>query len=90
MSIEQKHNVKLLGILFDENLSWNDQINRMIKVSYGTLRAQRNFGRFTPYHVRKSLAEALVLSRLRALDTPNFSISDQLKWQFLHFKLINV
>ena len=33
-------------------------------MSYGTLRALRNFGRFTPYHVRKSLAEALILSRL--------------------------
>ena len=64
LSIEQKHNVKLLGILFDENLTWNDQINRIIKSSYGTLRALRNFSRFTPYHVRKTLAEALILSRL--------------------------
>ena len=63
-SIEQKRNVKLLGILFDENLTWNDQVNRLIKSSYATLRALRKFGRFTPYHVRKSLAEALILSKL--------------------------
>ena len=63
-SIEQKQNVKLLGVLFDENLTWNDQVNRIIKSSYGTLCALRKFGRFTPFHVRKSIAEALILSKL--------------------------
>ena len=63
-SIEQKDNVKLLGIVFDENLTWNEQINRITKSSYATLRAIRKFGRFTPFHVRKSLAEALILSKL--------------------------
>ena len=78
-SIEQKRNAKLLGILFDENLSWNDQINRLIKSSHGTLRALRKFGRFTPYHVRKSLAEALILSKLNYGSTvfaqiPNYMV----------------
>jgi len=63
-SIEQKDSVKLLGILFDQHLTWNEQVNRIIKSSYGTLRALRKFGRFTPLRVRKSLAEALILSKL--------------------------
>jgi len=29
--------VKLLGILFDQHLTWNEQVNRIIKSSYGTL-----------------------------------------------------
>ena len=59
-SIEQKRNVKLLDILSDENLSCNDQINKLIKSSHSTLRALRKFGRFTPYHDRKYL----ILSKL--------------------------
>ena len=62
--IEQKDSVKLLGILFDQHLTWNEQVNSIIKSSYGTLRALRKFGRFTPLRVRKSLAEALILSKL--------------------------
>ena len=64
ISVEQKNNVKLLGIVFDQALIWNEQVNRMIKSSYGTLRALRKFGRFTPFYVRKSLAEALIISKL--------------------------
>ena len=63
-SIEQKDVVKLLGINFDKNLTWCDHINQIIKSSHATIRALRNFQRFTPYSVRKSLAEALVLSKI--------------------------
>ena len=63
-SIQQKSNVKLLGIIFDEHLNWINQVNQVIKSSYGTIRALRKFSRFTPMNVRKSLAEALILSRI--------------------------
>ncbi|XP_057299344.1 uncharacterized protein LOC130629967 [Hydractinia symbiolongicarpus] len=64
MSIEQEENVKLLGIQFDQNLSWTCHINNVIKSSHSTLRALRKFSRFTPFHVRKTLAETLILSRI--------------------------
>ncbi|XP_066930768.1 uncharacterized protein [Clytia hemisphaerica] len=63
-SIEQKDVVKLLGLHFDKSLSWSDHINQIIKSSHGTIRALRNFQRFTPFKVRKSLAEAIVLSKI--------------------------
>ena len=63
-SIEQKRNVKLLGVKFDENISWNCHINDLIKSSHGTLRALRKFSRFTPFHVRKTLAETMILSKI--------------------------
>jgi len=63
-SIEQKDVVKLLGLHFDKNLSWCDHINSIIKSSHATIRALRNFQRFTPFKVRKSLAEALVISKI--------------------------
>ena len=63
-SIQQKDYVKLLGINFDNHLSWCAHINDLIKTSHATLRALRSFRRFTPMKVRKSLVEALILSKL--------------------------
>ena len=40
-------------------------INNLIKSSHATLRRLRRFIRFTPYKVRKTLAETLILSNLR-------------------------
>ena len=63
-SIEYKTNVKLLGVYLDHNLTWSTHINEIIKSSQGTLRALRKFSRFTPFHVRKTLAETMILSKL--------------------------
>ena len=63
-SIQQEPTVKLLGIIFNQHLLWTDQINAVVKSTYGVLRILKTFKRFTPFKVRKSLAEALILSRL--------------------------
>ena len=63
-SIKQEEKIKLLGITIDQNLSWSDQINNLMKSSYSTLRALKRFERFTPFRVRKTLAETLILSKL--------------------------
>lgn len=63
-SIEHKTYVKLLGVYLDHNLTWSTHINEIIKSSQGTLRALRKFSRFTPFHVRKTLAETMILSKL--------------------------
>ena len=55
---------KILGIHFDENLSWKDHVNNVLKSCYGTLRILRQFKRFTPLNARKTLAETLVLSKI--------------------------
>ena len=62
--IQQKANVKLLGVIFDQHLTWIDQINNIIRSIQGTLRVLRKFSRFTPMKVRKTLAEALILSKI--------------------------
>ena len=61
-SIQQKANVKLLGVIFDQHLKWIDQINN--RSTHDTLRVLRKFSRFTPMEVRKTLAEALILSKI--------------------------
>ena len=62
-SIKQKPTAKLLGVTFDCNLTWNEQINIITKSSYCVLRVLKTFKRFTPFTTRKCLAESLVLSR---------------------------
>ena len=63
-SIKQKPTAELLGITFDCNLTWNEQINIITKSTYGVLRVFKTFKRFTPFTTRKCLAESLVLSRI--------------------------
>ena len=63
-SIAEETTVKLLGVNFDQNLTWSSHVNSIVKASYGILRTLKTFKRFTPFKVRKSLAESLVLSRL--------------------------
>ena len=43
---------------------WNKHINEVLKSCYGVLRTLKSFKRFTPFKVRKALAEALILSRI--------------------------
>ena len=49
--IERVNKRKILGIHFDENLSWSYHINNVTQSSYATLRSLRQFKRFTPYKV---------------------------------------
>ena len=71
---------KFLGIHFDENLSWKDHVNNVVKSCYGTLRILRQFKRFTPLNVRETLAETLVLSKISYYNVvyaqlPNYQIN---------------
>ena len=63
--VERLNSTKILGVHFDENLTWITHVNNLIKSSHATLRSLRRFKRFTPYKVRKTLAETLILSNLR-------------------------
>ena len=63
-SIKQKPTAKSLGITFDCNLTWNEQINIITKSTYGVLRVLKTFKRFMPFTTRKCLDELLVLSRI--------------------------
>ena len=60
-SIAEETTVKLIGINFDQNLTWSSHVNSIVKASYGILRIMKTF---THSKIRKSLAESLALSRL--------------------------
>ena len=63
--VERLNSTKILGVHFDENLTWITHVNNLIKSSHATLRSLRLFKRFIPYKVRKTLAETLILSNLK-------------------------
>ena len=54
-AIGRVHTQKVLGIHFDENLSWLYHVNNIIQSFYATVRSPRQFKRFAPYKVRKCL-----------------------------------
>ena len=63
-AIERVNTKKILRIHFDENLSWSYHINNVIQSSYATSRSLRQYKRFTPYKVRKSITETLIISKI--------------------------
>ena len=64
-TIERVHTKKIFGNHFDENLSWSYHVNCVIQSSYTTLRSLCQFKHFSLYKVGKSLAEALIISKIR-------------------------
>ena len=62
---ERVNTKKILGIYFVENLFWSNHVNNVIQSSYETLRSLRQFKLFTSNKVGKSLAETLIISKIR-------------------------
>ena len=62
--IERVSSFKLLGVTFNQDLTWNEHIKSTTRSAYQMLRALALIKRYTPFHVRKQLAEALVLSKI--------------------------
>ena len=58
-AIERVNTKKILGIHFDENLSWSDHVNNVIQSSYATLR--KAFVSLNVLHPIKSVNRSLKL-----------------------------
>ena len=62
--IERKDSMKMLGMKVDQHLTWEEHVANVIKSSYDTLRSIKLLKRYTPYKLGKTLAEALILSKI--------------------------
>ena len=60
---------RILGVNFDENLSWENHVTKVIKTCYSILASLRKMKRLTEFNLRKQLSEQLVLSKLSYCDT---------------------
>ena len=76
--LERTTTTKLLGTYFHENLQWNCDILQKISKCYGTLSAIKKLKNFTPFHVRKQLAESLILSVIDYNDVVCHPVPDYL------------
>ena len=63
-NIEQTKSWKVLGMKLNEHLKWNFHLDEVIRSCYAVLDDLRRLKRFTTFHLRKQLAELLVLSKL--------------------------
>ena len=61
--VERVKNWKVLGVIFDENLSWNVHINEVVRSCFAKLLVLRKLKRYTNHNRRKQLAEARILSK---------------------------
>ena len=59
--IDRKNSMKILGMKVNQQLTWEKHVANVIKSSYDTLRSLKLLERHTPYKLRKTLAEALIL-----------------------------
>ena len=62
--LKRVQSTKLLGPHFDRHLTWNEHITKTLASCYGTPAVLRKLEHMAPYHVRKQLAECLVISKL--------------------------
>ena len=64
LSIDRVSVHKVLGVYFDQHLTWKNHIDYVIKSCYAKLSVLRRVKRFTPFNRRKQLVQSLVLSKL--------------------------
>jgi len=62
--IERVQQFKFLGVVFDEHLKLNLQLDRILKSSRSTLEILKKVKRYTPEKVRKQLVESLIFSNI--------------------------
>ena len=62
-TLERVSETKLLGIHFDEHLTWNKHIKTVISSCHYTLSTLRKLKNFTTFKLKKYLAELLILSK---------------------------
>ena len=62
--IERVTCYKLLGVQLDQHLNWENQIKKVCSCVYSRLYVLRYLRRAASFHLRKQLAESLLLSRL--------------------------
>ena len=62
--LERVSTAKLLGTELHQSLKWNHDINAKISSCYATQSVLRKLKNIVPFHVKKQLAESLILSKL--------------------------
>ena len=62
--IERIADMKVLGVRFNQHLTWRNHINATTQSCYLTLKSLRRFRRSADFKLRRSLAQSLIISRI--------------------------
>ena len=62
--IERIADMKVLGVRFNQHLTWRNHINATTQSCYLTLKSLRCFRRSADFKLRRSLAQSLIISRI--------------------------
>ena len=69
---------KLLGSHIHEHLNWEENVKHVAASCYATLTSIRKLKKTLPFHIKKNLVQALVLSKLYYNDIVYYSLPDYL------------
>ena len=63
-TLERVKEFKLLGTWISDNLKWTNHVKYLVSSCYSVLSTLRKLKNLAPFHVKKQLAESLILSKL--------------------------
>ena len=66
--IEREYEVKNLGVIFDETLSWARHVNLSVARSYGKLKNAWRFNKFLSQKTKQAICETYILSNFNYAD----------------------
>lgn len=66
--IEREKSVKLLGVILDQHLLWEDHVNKVTSSCFGALSILKKFKNIMSLKLKKQVAELLILSKLDYAD----------------------
>ena len=77
--IERKNQVKNLGVIFDDTLSWDKHINKTIGKAYGKFKQVCRFKKFLSQDVKLNIGEMYIMSQFNYCDSLFLNASKILK-----------
>ena len=79
--LKRETNLKNLGVVFDEYMSWVKHVNKIICRAYGARRSLYRLKNFLSAESKKTLCDSLVLSHFDYCDTVLLNISNVLAFK---------
>ena len=77
-TLERVKTVKLHGRILHEHLKWEENVKSVAKSCYGILATLRKLKNVLPFHIKKSVVQSLVLSKLYFNDIVYKNLSEYL------------
>ena len=85
-NIERVPSTKLLRTHINQHLKWEDNVKYICTSCYSILAMLRKVKNLLPFHIRKNLTQALVLSKLYYNDILHHTLPEYLTQVYIEYK----